>query len=174
MAGVQEQVAVAAPAEDRWPVRSHRPEPVPGRLEGGFGESDALVVVEMLGRHGVDLIDISGGTYFPGAASSSDSGYSGLAVDDVSVSNEDDDTAQVIVTPASGLVTDEAGTTDAFTVTLTSLPAAAVTIPLSSSDPSEGGVIPSILTFTPENWDQTQTSTISAISSPAGPSNPCS
>ncbi|MDX2380059.1 MAG: oxidoreductase, partial [Acidimicrobiia bacterium] len=31
-------------------------------LVGGFDESDSLVVIEMLGRHGVDLIDISGGT----------------------------------------------------------------------------------------------------------------
>lgn len=46
-------------------------------LEGGLTESDALVVVEMLGRHGVDLINISGGTYFPGAASSSDRSSSG-------------------------------------------------------------------------------------------------
>ena len=41
-------------------------------LEGGLTESDALVAVEMLDRCGVDLIDISGGTYFPGAPSSSD------------------------------------------------------------------------------------------------------
>jgi len=42
------------------------------QLDGGLTEDDALVVVSLLGEHGVDLIDISGGTYFPGAASSSD------------------------------------------------------------------------------------------------------
>jgi len=42
------------------------------QLDGGLTEEDALVVVSLLGEHGVDLIDISGGTYFPGAASSSD------------------------------------------------------------------------------------------------------
>lgn len=41
-------------------------------LDGGLTQADALVVVEMLDRSGVDLIDISGGTYFPGAPSSSD------------------------------------------------------------------------------------------------------
>jgi len=46
-------------------------------LAGGFDDLDSLVVVEMLGQHGVDLIDISGGTYFPGAASSSDRPSSG-------------------------------------------------------------------------------------------------
>lgn len=43
------------------------------QLEGGFGEDDALQVVAALDRLSVDLIDISGGTYFPGAKSASDS-----------------------------------------------------------------------------------------------------
>ena len=47
------------------------------QLEGGLTEDDALVIVEMLGRESVDLVDISGGTYFPGAASSSDRNSSG-------------------------------------------------------------------------------------------------
>jgi 2,4-dienoyl-CoA reductase-like NADH-dependent reductase (Old Yellow Enzyme family) len=42
------------------------------QLEGGLSGDDALVVVERLGQANVDLIDISGGTYFPGAAASSD------------------------------------------------------------------------------------------------------
>jgi len=42
------------------------------QLEGGFDEVDALVVVAALDRSSVDLIDISGGTYFPGAKSASD------------------------------------------------------------------------------------------------------
>ncbi|WP_425045119.1 NADH:flavin oxidoreductase/NADH oxidase family protein [Primorskyibacter sp. S87] len=42
------------------------------QLEGGFSESDALKVVSALEMSSVDLIDISGGTYFPGAKSASD------------------------------------------------------------------------------------------------------
>ncbi len=42
------------------------------QLEGGFGGEDALEVVAALDRSSVDLIDISGGTYFPGAKSASD------------------------------------------------------------------------------------------------------
>ena len=42
------------------------------QLEGGLGEDDALVAMSLLGEAGVDLIDISGGTYFPGAPASSD------------------------------------------------------------------------------------------------------
>lgn len=41
-------------------------------LEGGLTEDDALEVVRLLDRTSVDLIDISGGTYFPGAKASSE------------------------------------------------------------------------------------------------------
>lgn len=42
------------------------------QLEGGFEEEDALVVISALNETTIDLIDISGGTYFPGAKSASD------------------------------------------------------------------------------------------------------
>ncbi len=42
------------------------------QLHGGLSEDDALVAISLLGDEGVDLIDISGGTYFPGAPASSD------------------------------------------------------------------------------------------------------
>lgn len=47
------------------------------QLEGGLTQDDALVVVSLLGDEAIDLLDISGGTYFPGAAASSDSRSSG-------------------------------------------------------------------------------------------------
>ena len=47
------------------------------QLEGGLVPDDALEVVAALDRTSVDLIDVSGGTYFPGAASASDEGGSG-------------------------------------------------------------------------------------------------
>ena len=47
------------------------------QLEGGLDEDDALAVVAALDATGIDLIDISGGTYFPGARSASDSGGKG-------------------------------------------------------------------------------------------------
>ncbi len=43
------------------------------QLEGGLSEDDALQVVAALDASSVDIIDISGGTYFPGAKSASDS-----------------------------------------------------------------------------------------------------
>ena len=46
-------------------------------LEGGFEENAALEVVAALDSTELDFIDISGGTYFPGAKSSSDSSGAG-------------------------------------------------------------------------------------------------
>lgn len=42
------------------------------QLEGGLTETDALEVVRLLNSTSIDLINISGGTYFPGAKASSD------------------------------------------------------------------------------------------------------
>ena len=42
------------------------------QLGGGFSQNDALTVVQALDGTSIDLIDISGGTYFPGAPSVSD------------------------------------------------------------------------------------------------------
>lgn len=47
------------------------------QLEGGLSEDDAIIAISLLGNEAVDLIDISGGTYFPGASSSSDRRTSG-------------------------------------------------------------------------------------------------
>ncbi|MBW4708555.1 oxidoreductase [Roseobacter sp. YSTF-M11] len=42
------------------------------KLNGGLTEAEAVQVVRLLDRTSVDLIDVSGGTYFPGATSSSE------------------------------------------------------------------------------------------------------
>lgn len=47
------------------------------QLEGGFEAHESLDVISALDNTGVDLIEISGGTYFPGAKSASDSTGSG-------------------------------------------------------------------------------------------------
>lgn len=47
------------------------------QLEGGLNEQDSLEVVSALDKTGIDLIDISGGTYFPGAKSASDNAGAG-------------------------------------------------------------------------------------------------
>ena len=47
------------------------------QLEGGFEEAQSLEVIAALDQMALDLIDISGGTYFPGATTSSDRSGSG-------------------------------------------------------------------------------------------------
>ncbi|MCE2522881.1 MAG: oxidoreductase [Rhodobacteraceae bacterium] len=47
------------------------------KLEGGLTEADAMEVVRLLDQTSVDLIDISGGTYFPGAKASSEGSSDG-------------------------------------------------------------------------------------------------
>src|SRR5207237_1139724 len=82
---------------------------------------------------------------------------------DVSVSNTDNDTAGITVSPTSGLVTTEAGGTATFTVVLTSQPTANVTIPISSSNTAEGTVSVASLTFTSANWNVAQTVTVTGV-----------
>ncbi|MCC7085411.1 MAG: hypothetical protein IT427_10430 [Pirellulales bacterium] len=98
-----------------------------------------------------------------GAATSADANYSGLNALDVSVSNTDNDTAGITVTPTSGLVTTEAGGTAAFTVKLNSQPTANVTIGISTSNAAEGTVSTSSLVFTPQNWNTAQTVTVTGV-----------
>lgn len=47
------------------------------QLEGGFDHEDALQVIGALDRSSIDLIELSGGTYFPGAKAASDSAGDG-------------------------------------------------------------------------------------------------
>ena len=98
------------------------------------------------------------------AATSTDATYNGLTVADVSVSNTDNDTTGITVTPTSGLTTTEAGGgTATFTVVLASEPTANVTVGLSSSDTTEGTVSPASLTFTAANWSTPQTVTVTGV-----------
>ena len=97
------------------------------------------------------------------AATSTDPAFSGFDAADVTVTNVDDsDAAGFVVSPTSGLSTTETGGQTTFTMRLTSQPTANVTIGLSSSDLTEGGVVPASLTFTPANWNITQTATITS------------
>ena len=103
-------------------------------------------------------------TIVTSAASSADPSYNGLAVPDVGISNTDNDTARVVaVALTSTLGTAEAGSTDTFTVRLTSQPTAQVMIPLGSTNPNEGVTDPPYLIFTPVNWNVPQTVTVRGV-----------
>lgn len=98
-----------------------------------------------------------------GAATSADATYNGFAVDDVSVTNQDNDVGGVVITPTSGLVTTEAGGSASFTAVLGTAPTADVTLSLSSSDATEGSVAPASITFTTANWNIPQTVTATGV-----------
>ena len=68
-----------------------------------------------------------------------------------------DSFSAIIVQPTSGLVTTEAGGTATFKIRLASQPSFDVLIPLSSSNTSEGTMLPASLTFTSATWSTDQT-----------------
>ena len=79
----------------------------------------------------------------------------------------DDDTAGISVSPANWstrrLVTTESAGTATFTVELDSEPTGNVVFGVASSDTDEGTVAPSVLTFTPSDWDEAQTVTLTGV-----------
>lgn len=75
----------------------------------------------------------------------------------------DDVPPGITVTPTSGLVTSENGTSASFDVVLNSKPTDDVVITLYSSNTAEGTIDKSTLTFTPDDWDQAQTVTVTGV-----------
>jgi hypothetical protein len=96
-------------------------------------------------------------------ATSSDTLYNGINPSDVTVQNLDNDTASVTVDPTNGLVVSEFQDTDTFTIVLDTQPIANVTISLTSSDTTEGTVLPASVTFTPANWNVPRTITVTGV-----------
>lgn len=100
-----------------------------------------------------------------GATTSTDLLYNGLNAADVSVTNTDNDTAEVVVTVGSpiGLTVNENGTSQTFTIVLGSRPAANVTVGLTSTNLAEGTVSPGSVTFAPADWNVPQTVTVTGV-----------
>ena len=91
-------------------------------------------------------------TIIVGPAESSDTNYEGLDPVDFFVTNRDNDSAYVLISPTSGLVTTETGQQDTFSLTLAARPRKDVIIPLSSSDNSEGNIKPDSVLIPVNNW----------------------
>lgn len=106
-------------------------------------------------------------TIVTGAATSSDSRYSGLNPSDVAVVNINDDFSGFQVTPSTGLATTEQGGQSTFSVSLLSRPTNPVTIALSSSNTGEGTVSLTSLTFTSINWDTPRIVTVTGVNDSA-------
>ncbi|MCA9170223.1 MAG: hypothetical protein KDB23_21245, partial [Planctomycetales bacterium] len=98
-------------------------------------------------------------------ATSADRRYHGMNPADVQLINRDNDVAlpQIVVNAASDLWTDEGGATAQFEIVLSAQPTADVTVPLSSTNTSEGIVSPAEVIFTASNWDQPQTITVTGV-----------
>ncbi|MGE0159717.1 MAG: Ig-like domain-containing protein [Gemmatimonadales bacterium] len=111
-----------------------------------------------------------GYTILTAAATSTDARYAGLDADDVLITNNDDDTPGISVSPVSGPTT-EAGGLATFTVVLTSQPIADVTIGISSDDTTEGTVNVPSLTFTSTNWQVPQTVVVTGRNDPVADGN---
>ncbi len=91
----------------------------------------------------------------------SDNNYDPLADVTVSVGNTDDDVAGFTITESFGdTETNEAGTTDTYTVVLDAEPDSDVVIDVSSDDTGEATIDQASLTFTTANWNVAQTVTV--------------
>jgi len=82
--------------------------------------------------------------------------YNNLPVNSVPVTNRNSDAFGYIFSPAFNginLVVADSGLKDSFTIRLNSKPTANVTIPISVLDPTRVNVTPSLIEFTPFNWN---------------------
>lgn len=114
---------------------------------------------------GLDDVVVDGDqpyTVSVGPATGAGSGYEGLSGAPVALTNEDDDIAGWLVGAVSGTAT-EAGGAATFTVRLRTKPTSDVTLPVASSDLTEGTTDVSVLTFTPLTWDTPQTVTVTGV-----------
>jgi hypothetical protein len=100
-------------------------------------------------------------TIVTGATASADADYNGLAVADVSVTNVDDETPNVLLAQSNSVQVAEGGASATYTVVLSSQPAANVVVTVAPGN--EVTVAPASLTFTPANWNVPQTVTVTAV-----------
>jgi hypothetical protein len=91
------------------------------------------------------------------------SGDTQILNDTASATILNDDVPGISVTPTSGLVTKETGTTATFDVVLRSRPSADVIVHVHSQDDTEGSVDKAQLVYTSENWNVAQRVTVTGL-----------
>jgi gliding motility-associated-like protein len=91
--------------------------------------------------------------------SSSDDNYNEMSIDDVYLTNLDNDEAGLVLSKTS-FETSEPDVSDQLFIRLQSEPTAEVTISFESSDETEGTVTPASLTFNAGNWNVNQEVTV--------------
>jgi hypothetical protein len=97
-----------------------------------------------------------------GPATSTDAQFNGLLIADVDVVNIDDDDAGIVVSKTS-VSTSENGSSDQFSVRLSSQPTGTVVLALDNSNVAEATLSVNSLTFTPSNWNVPQTVTVTGV-----------
>ena len=107
-------------------------------------------------------------------ATSADANYNNLFGTSPSFTNIDNESKNFFISPQTGLVTTRSGGKTWFTVFLSRAPSATVTLALTSSDPGEGAVSPSSLTFTTtpggaNGWNVPRTVTVTGVNSATAP-----
>ena len=114
---------------------------------------------------GVDDLFVDGTQNFNIISSttlSSDMNFNNLPVANVACSNEDNDVASIVVSPASGSRTTETGGSVTFTVVLSAQPSAGtVTVPVAPN--IEASANPTSITFTTVDWNIPKTITITGL-----------
>lgn len=100
------------------------------------------------------------------SASSADSNYNGITVDTVMPAIADNDSAGFTLSKTSASVS-ETGTSDTFTIVLTSQPTSDVVLSVVSSDTNEVAANSPTLTFTSANWNLPQMVTLSGVNDTA-------
>ncbi|MDD4787036.1 MAG: Calx-beta domain-containing protein, partial [Pirellulales bacterium] len=112
-----------------------------------------------------DLVDDGDAVYtiLVRPAVTGDPKYAALNPAGVTVTNVDNDTADIVAVPLFGLSTTEAGGRAQFTVVLASAPTSDVAVAVSSTNPAEGVASVSSLRFTTANWSTPQTVTVTGV-----------
>jgi len=90
-------------------------------------------------------------------------GFSTVAIAGMPVHVTDDDSAGLGIAGLSSATVTEAGSTATFTVVLATQPSADITIGIANPDSGEIAISASALVFTPADWNQAQTVTITGI-----------
>lgn len=95
-------------------------------------------------------------------ATADTTGYAGLTLAPIAVTNADDDTAGFTVSETT-LITTEIGANVTYSVVLNTVPDGDVVVDISSADTNEGTVAPATLTFNAANFNAAQTVTVSPV-----------
>ena len=124
---------------------------------GNWNEAQAVSVVPI-----EDSVAEGPQTCAPSFISATDGGYSGVTATPPTISFSDSTVASVAVS-GTPVVVSETGSSQSFTVVLTSQPTAEVAVPVVPSDTTEAIVSPALLTFTPVNWNVPQAVTVTGV-----------